>query len=163
MIKINKKPFQAQDEAELVFDLQEDRVEGQLVGLLVIVLLPRVLGGAPPVCGAGLLEACQAAWAVRVRQIFTCRAQDPTQVWQHGGLQAVSEGGGGVMELQQRVEALLLGRPLQSRAQAHGDGGHHVPQSLDQQHRHHLCKKLVFTQTLVVQCSLCHRPIANAS
>lgn len=57
---------------------------------------------------------------------------------QHGGLQVVSEGGRGVMELQQGVEALLLGCTLHGRAQAHGDGWDHGPQSLDQQHCHHL-------------------------
>lgn len=61
-----------------------------------------------------------------------------TEVWQHAGLQAVAKGGGGGVELQQGVQALLLSCALQGRAQAHGDGRNHGAESLDEQHCHHL-------------------------
>lgn len=61
---------------------------------------------------------------------------------QHAGLQAAAKGSGGAVELQQGVQALLLGRALQGRAQAHGDGRNHGAESLDQQHRHHLVRIL---------------------
>ena len=63
-----------------------------------------------------------------------------TQVWKHGILQAVSKGGCCVMKFDQRVKTLLLGCLLHGCAQAHGDGRHHGPQGLDQQHCHHLVR-----------------------
>lgn len=80
--------------------------------------------------------------SLHLQYLQTCHIHVQTQVRQHGGLQAVSEGGRGVMEFQQGVETLLLGCPLHSRAQAHGDGWYHSPQSLDQQHCHHLIRVL---------------------
>lgn len=61
-----------------------------------------------------------------------------THVWQHGSFQAVSKSGHDIMELQQGVETLILGCPLHGCAQAHRNRWHHRPQSLDQQHCHHL-------------------------
>lgn len=65
-----------------------------------------------------------------------------TKVGQHGSLQAVAKGGGGAVELQERVQALLLCRALQGRAQTHGDGWNHGTKSLDEQHRHHFVRVL---------------------
>ncbi|TNN49082.1 hypothetical protein EYF80_040687 [Liparis tanakae] len=88
-----------------------------------------------------------------------------TQVRQHGGLQAAAEGGGGVMEFEQRVEAPLVSRPLHGRAQAHGDGGDHGAQGLDQEHRHHLLRvprgeqRVVELRQLLVQTELAVRDV----
>lgn len=54
----------------------------------------------------------------------------------------MAKGGGGTMELQQRVQTLLLRRVLQRCAQTQGDGWNHGAESLDEQHCHHLVRVL---------------------
>ncbi len=58
-------------------DLHQAVVFSHVCPLKVVVFLPGVLGGALPLRGGHLLDACQAAWAVRLGQVLTRRAQDP--------------------------------------------------------------------------------------
>lgn len=60
-----------------VEDLHQAVVFSHVSSLKVVVFLPGILGSALPFCRAGLLDACQAAWAVRLRQVLPRRAQDP--------------------------------------------------------------------------------------
>lgn len=53
------------------------------------------------------------------------------------------------MEFQQRVEALFWCCTLHSCVQAHGNGRHHGPHCLDQQHRRHLVRVLEYLVVIV--------------
>lgn len=72
------------------------------------------------------------------------RAHVQTEVWQHGGFEAVPKGECDVMELQQGVKALFLCCTLHSCVQAYRNRRDHGPQCLDQQHRHHLVRVLEY-------------------
>lgn len=65
-------------------------------------------------------------------------------MWQHGGFEAVPEGGCDVMEFQEGVEPLLLCCTLHGCVEAHRNGRDHGPQCLDQQDCHYLVRVLEY-------------------